>query len=82
LDDSGDFKDALAYNIRGSLAYDRWEEGDASFDSEAAGVCIDEVSEFRTDADCAGESLNLFNYAAFLLDAAHEDCGAVYPTDE
>ena len=38
--------------------------------------------EFRSAPDCAGEELNLFNGAGFLLDIEHEDWAAVYPEPE
>ena len=77
-DDAGDCSEEVAQAVRDRADYDQWEEGDASFDSDAASACIEEVSEFRADGDCAGEELNLFSYGAFIFDVAHEDCDSVY----
>ncbi|MEE2829815.1 MAG: hypothetical protein VX498_11560 [Myxococcota bacterium] len=76
--DVGECRDDVADSIRDSADYDRWEEGDASFDSDAAGACIDEVLEFQGDSSCDGGSLDLFSYAEFLLDVSAEECGEVY----
>ena len=81
-DSVSDCRDEKSAEGTESWAYDAYLEGDRVFDSEAAGNCIGEVEEFRSDPDCAGEELNLFNGAGFLLDIEHEDCAAVYPEAE
>lgn len=78
FDNASDCSEETAEVVRDRADYDRWEEGDASFDSDAAAACIEEVSEFLADGDCAGDELNILNYAAFLLDVGHEDCDSVY----
>jgi len=80
-DDVGDCKDEVASDLRSTGQYDSWEEGEASFDSDAAAACIEEVQEFRGDSDCAGESLSFLNFAAFLFDVADEACSSVYEQD-
>ena len=44
------------------------------FDVDAADACITEADEIRDDSDCGD-----MNYLQFVLDAATEECGEVYP---
>ncbi len=80
-DDADECREDVASSVRDTAAYDSWEEGEASFDSDDAEACQGEAQEFRNDSDCAGEALNLFSYAAFLLDVSDEACGSVYDED-
>ena len=80
-DDADECREDRAAALREGAGYDSWEEGDASFDSDAAEACQGEAQEFRNDSDCAGEALNFFSYAAFLLDVSDEACASVYDED-
>ena len=77
-DNLSDCKEEVAEDGRQTAGYDGWEEGELTFNSDAAANCIDEVEEFQVDSDCDGRNLDFINYALFALDVAHEDCGSVY----
>jgi hypothetical protein len=77
-DNAADCKEKIAEDLRQTSTYDAWEEGELSFNSEAASACIEEIREFQDDSDCDGRDLDLFSYALFVLDVTHEDCDSVY----
>lgn len=81
-DDISECRDEVAESIMDGSDYDSWEEGDATFDGDAAENCIDEVLEFRSDSDCSGDDWNIFTWAAFVIDVSHEDCGSVYDPED
>ena len=77
-DDEADCRTNLQEDIEGSAAYDAFEEGDRTFDVDAANACLEEASQVRDDADCTG-SMNILQFG---LDAATEECEDVYPPAE
>ncbi len=76
-DDEKDCRDDLQAEMEGTSVYDAFEEGDRSFDGDAADACITEADQVRDDADCGS-----MNFIQFVLDAATEECEDVYPPAE
>lgn len=76
-DDVTECRDEFSESIEDSQAYEGWEEGDCTYDPEAAKSCLQEVSEMTSDNDCDGD----MSYLTFALDAMNDDCSEVYDCD-
>ena len=64
--------------FRGSSIYDEFEEGERSFNKDAANACLTEIEEVQRDSDCDG-SMSAWT---FLNDIQSDDCADVFPTVE
>lgn len=73
-DDEQECADEVQQDLVNGSVYDAYEEGDRTFDEDAAEACIEEVDQIRDDSSCG--SMNL---AEWLVDASTEECGDVYP---
>ena len=61
-------------NTRGSVGFDSFQEGDATFNKENAQACIEEAEQVLSDSDCDGN----MDILSFSADAMTESCGDVY----
>lgn len=75
-DDEKECREELQEDLEGTSTYDAYEEGDRTFDSDAAQACIDEADQIRDDSDCGTMS-----YLEFFVDSATDECGEVYPEE-
>ncbi len=73
-DDEKECREELQEDLEGTSTYDQYEEGDRTFDGDAAEACINEADQIRDDSDCGS-----MNYLEFFVDSATDECGDVYP---
>ena len=77
-DDVEECKSEQESDFRETTTYDSYEEGDLTFNKEAADSCLEEINEVQSDSDCDGE-MDVFS---FLADMSSDDCTEVYQEAE
>ncbi len=73
-DDEKECREDFQADLEDTSTYDQWEEGDRTFDSDAANACINEADQIRDDSDCG-----TMNFLEFFVDSGTDECSEVYP---
>ncbi len=76
-DDEKECREDFQAEMEDTSIYDQYEEGDRTFDGDAAEACIKEADEIRDDSDCG-----TMNFIEFFVDSGTDECGDVYPEAE